>query len=101
MRLAGDRLVKNCYEAIAIMELSDGGLEGYSEVLDLNLCWEEGQLLWHDPETDAAIMSLAEMQGIMEAEHQAKIERTARLEAERISEERNRQLKEKLGLSLS
>ena len=33
--LADDWLVGNRYESIEIMELSDGSLEGYSEVLDL------------------------------------------------------------------
>ena len=90
-RLAGDRLAGDRYEPIKIMELPDGGLEGYSEVLDLNLRWEEGQLTWYDPETDTAIMSLAEMQRIaeeertarLEAERQTAAEQQARLEAER------------------
>ncbi len=108
-RLAGDRLVGDRYEPIPITDLPDGGLEGYSEVLGLNLRWEEGQLTWYDPETDMAIMSLVEMQRIVEEERQARLaaehrvgtERQARLEAERILEERIRQLEEKLGRSLS
>lgn len=48
-RLAGDRLVGGRYEPIVIDALSDGGIEGYSEALDLTLRWQEGRLGWHDP----------------------------------------------------
>ena len=93
-RLAGDRLVGDRYEPIGIAELPDGGLEGYSEVLDLYLRWEDGWLSWHDPETGRAIMDLAEMQHIAEEERQARLEaerreeteRQARLKAERRGE---------------
>ena len=48
-RLAGDRLVQGRYEPIAIEELPDGVLQGYSAALNLYLRWEQGQLRWHDP----------------------------------------------------
>ena len=110
-RLAGDRLAGDHYEPIEITELPDGGLEGYSEVLELYLRWEDGWLQWHDPETGRAIMNLAEMQriaeeerqgrleerqGRLEAERTAEAERQARLEAERIAAERIRELEEQL-----
>ena len=50
-RLAGDRLVDGQYQPVVIEELADGVLQGYSEVLNLYLRWEEGQLRWHDPAT--------------------------------------------------
>ncbi|MCY4652213.1 MAG: Uma2 family endonuclease [Dehalococcoidia bacterium] len=50
-RLAGDRLVEGGYEPIAIRELSEGVLEGYIAVLDLNIRWEGGVLGWYDPAT--------------------------------------------------
>ncbi len=70
-RLAGDRLAGNRYEPVEIAELGDGSLEGYSEVLELYLRWEAGRLKWYDPETGRAIMDLAAMQRIAEAERQA------------------------------
>ena len=86
-RLAGDRLAGNRYEPIEIAVLPNGSLEGYSEVLELCLRWEEGQLQWHDPETGAAIMTLAEMEEIAAAaQRQAEAERQAQLDAERIRE---------------
>lgn len=116
-RLAGDRLAEDRYEPIGITELADGSLEGYSEVLDLYLRWEEGRLEWHDPATGKAIMSMAEMQriiegerqvrlaveqaaterqGRLEAEQRAEVERQARLAVEQAAEERVRELEEKL-----
>ena len=90
-RLAGDRLAGDRYEPIAILELSDGSLEGYSEVLGLNLRWEQGQLLWYDPETDTAIMSLAEMRHIAEAEQQGRREAEHRAETAEHRAEAERQ----------
>ena len=50
-RLAGDRLVEGRYEPIPLAELSEGTLEGYIAVLDLNIRWEDGRLGWYDPAT--------------------------------------------------
>jgi hypothetical protein len=50
-RLAGERLVDGRYESIAIEELADGSLQGYSAVLNLLICWERGQLAWREPAT--------------------------------------------------
>ena len=94
-RLAGDRLVEGRYEPIEIAVLPDGSLEGYSEALELCLRWEEGQLQWHDPETGAAIMTLAEMETIAAAaQHQAEAERQARLEAQQRAEEAEQRAEE-------
>ena len=50
-RLAGERLEEGRYELIPIQELSEGILEGYIAVLDLNIRWEDGRLGWYDPAT--------------------------------------------------
>ena len=57
-RLAGDRLVEGRYEPVAIEEPEDGVLQGYSEVLGLNVRWERGRLEWRDPATGQPIASL-------------------------------------------
>ena len=49
--LAGDRLVDGRYEPIAIEEIADGMLRGYSDILQLFVCWEDGELRFFDPET--------------------------------------------------
>ncbi len=50
-RLAADRLVNGLYQPIAIEESPDGSLQGFSEVLNLHIRWEQGRLWWHDPAT--------------------------------------------------
>ena len=47
--LAGDRLINGQYQPIPIHETADGRHWGHSESLNLDLCWENGQLRWYDP----------------------------------------------------
>ena len=47
--LAGDRLQDGIYVPIPIHEEGEGRLRGYSEVLGVYVCWEEGFLRWFDP----------------------------------------------------
>ncbi|MYC64598.1 MAG: Uma2 family endonuclease [Caldilineaceae bacterium SB0661_bin_34] len=90
-RLAGDRLVGDRYEPIAIAKLPKGNLEGYSKALGLKLRWEKGQLKCYDPTTTKPIMDLPEMQRIAEKERQGRLEeQKARMEAERRVEEAER-----------
>ena len=82
-RLAGDRLVDGVYEPIAIEELPDGVLQGYSAELNLYLRWEQGQLRLHDPATGQHIATF-------ESERvRADSERT-RADSERAQAERER-----------
>ena len=74
-RLAGDRLVEGRYEPIEIIEVEDGILQGYSEVLHLHLRWEDGRLAWHDPETGQHIPTF-------ESERQSRIAEQARADRE-------------------
>ena len=92
-RLAGDRLVDNVYVPIAIEELPDGNLQGYSAALNLYLRWEDGQLVWHDPATGQPIVTL-------EYERQARLNEQARADSEQqarvAAEARIRELEEQL-----
>ena len=56
-RLAGDRLAQGRYQPITITELPDGSRQGYSAALNLNLRWENGQLLWINPATGEPILT--------------------------------------------
>ena len=49
-RLAGERLVDGRYEPIEIADIA-GVLEGHSTALNVNLRWDDGQLVWYDPAT--------------------------------------------------
>ena len=55
--LAGDRLVDGVYEPIEIEDLGEGRLRGYSDVLGLYVCWEEGRLRFFDPVTETYLYS--------------------------------------------
>ena len=61
-RLAGDRLVNGAYQPIPIERISDEILQGYSQVLNLLLRWENGELRWHDPATGQHIATFADAQ---------------------------------------
>ena len=79
--LAGDRLVDGVYEPIAIDDLGDGRLRGYSDVLGLYVCWEDGRLRFFDPVTASYLGSHEE------AESRADEERAGRVAAESRAED--------------
>ena len=84
-RLGGDILVEGRYEPASIEELDGGILQGYSAVLNLNLRWEDGELVFHDPATDAPIATFeSERSARLIAESRAEDaeSRAAELEAE-------------------
>ena len=82
-RLAGDRLAEGRYEPIAIEELEEGILQGYSAVLGLLIRWERGQLRWHEPETGEHIPTFEQEREARLAEQEGRLaEREGRLAAE-------------------
>ena len=103
-RLAGDRLVNGVYQPIPIEHISPDGvyqpipiehispdiLQGYSQVLNLLLRWENGELRWHNPQTGQHIATFADAQARADlaedlasrAAARAGQERAARLQAE-------------------
>ena len=88
VKLAGDRLVDGRYEPIAIEELPDGVLQGYSAALNLYLRWEQGELRPHDPATGQHIATFESEQARADnAETRADSERD-RADSERARAER-------------
>ncbi len=88
-RIAGDRLVEGQYEPVNIETIEEGVLQGYSNVLNLFIRWEHGELRWHDPETGQHISTFdTERQGRLEAQS-----RVRELEAELAR--RSRELKDR------
>ena len=49
--LAGDELVGDKYEPLPVHRDLDGLVWGYSEVLDLEICWDRGEPRFRDPYT--------------------------------------------------
>ena len=92
-KLAGDQLVEGAYEPVALETLADGSVRGYSRVLGLYVCWEQGNLVFYDPKTEAHIASL---DSLREEVHQAEARvREERRQRER-AEARIRELEEQL-----
>ncbi len=79
-RLAGDRLVGQRYEPIQLEEPSLDVVQGRSDVLNLILRWDHGDLHWIDPATNKHIPTfdaeregrLAEREGRLAAEAQVR-----------------------------
>ena len=112
--LAGDRLVGDEYQTIPIHRTAEGHFRGHSEVLNLDLCWENGELRWYDPVAGRYLVTIPEEREARIAEREARIaereariaerearivEREARIAAETradAAEARTRQLEEEL-----
>ena len=92
-RLAGDRLVGDHYEPIAIVEIAPGVLQGESEALGLWLRWEDGELGWYDPATGEHIPTFDSTQAELAAERTAI---NAEREARQAAEQRVRELEAEL-----
>ena len=71
-RLGGDRLVGGKYRPIELTTAPDGILKGYSEVLGLSLCWDDGWPRFYDPATNAYLESWQEAWDTREAEREAR-----------------------------
>ena len=91
--LAGDRLVDGEYQPATVAQVEEGEYRGHSEVLNLDLCWEHGQLRWFDPVSQRYLLTHDDdAEGRIAAEAQLDVERQARVAAEA----RVRQLEEEL-----
>ena len=86
--LAGDILVDGAYQPIPITAEPDGMTWGYSPLLDLNLCSQDGRLIFHDPKTGRYLLNLPETQAVL-AEQTAALE-ASNTEVQRLREELRR-----------
>ena len=86
--LAGDRLVSGVYEPISIQLTDDQHQWGHSDVLNLDLCWEEGKLRFWDPVGRRYLATFAEEREAHLEERDARIAAEAR--AQRLEEELRR-----------
>ena len=87
-RLAGDRLVGDHYEEIPIDVLAADVLQGRSEVLRLDLRWEQGELGLYVPETGLHIATFTgERARANQAEAEAHVERLERMLADARAEQ--------------
>ena len=80
--LAGDTLVDGEYVPIEIIQDEDGRLWGYSEVLGLHLCWDDGFLRFYDSAADRFLPNPVEMSDIAEEAEARADEAESRADAE-------------------
>ena len=81
--LAGDRLVAGAYQSIQIEEVGPGHHHGHSDALNLDPCWDNGQLRCWDPITERHLLTLDEKdKALSNAEARANSEQEARIAAE-------------------
>ncbi len=80
--LAGWTLVNGRYEPIAIHEYAAGMHYGYSAVLGLYVCWEQGKLRWYDPAAGYLRTHDEEHSGRIAAETERDEEHSGRIAAE-------------------
>ena len=76
--LAGDRLVGGEYQPITIHRTPEGHFWGHSDALNLDLCWQDGQLRFWDPLQQLYLNTYLE-------EREARISESSRADAERQS----------------
>ena len=98
--LAGDRLVNGVYQPMPIEQLDDETWQGHSDVLNLDLRWERGQLGWYDPNTGRHITTFDDETARADNERvRAETERARADNAEARAEDaeaRNRELEEEI-----
>ena len=88
--IAGDRLMNGAYQPVEIVAIGPDHLHGHSDVLNLDPCWDHGELRWFDPASQTHLLTfdqeregrIAERQARIAAEARANTEREARAAAE-------------------
>ena len=83
--LAGDALVDGVYVPIPIHREPSGLIWGHSEVLNLDVCWDESLLRFYDPEADRFLPCSEELQ--LEMDDMRDRAAAAEAEARRLREE--------------
>ena len=97
-KLAGDRLVGGQYEPIPIDELSDGSLQGHSAVLNVDVRWIDGHLVWYDPATGEPVATFESLRQAFAEESEAlNREKEARIQAEARVRELEEQIRRMRG----
>ena len=91
--LAGDRLVGDEYQPIQIHRTEEGHYRGHSDSLNLDLCWENGELRWYDPVARRYLPNFQEKDEQLRA---VEAERDAEQEARIRAEARIRELEAQL-----
>ena len=85
--LVGERLVEGEYRRLELEREPGGLVRGHSEVLGLDLCWDDGRLRFYDPATDRWLLNQMEEQARAESAETHATAAEARADAERAARE--------------
>lgn len=88
--MSGWRLVNGAYAPIELTTEPDGALKGYSEVMGLFLCWDEGWPRFYDPAAGMYLENWRQERAAREAKREALRAKREALEAERAAHEAER-----------
>ena len=92
--LVGEELIDGEYRHTQLNTEPDGILKGYSPLLRISLCWQEGMLTFYDHQSGSYLRNLPDTRADLQAEQTARqLEQAARQEAEaaRLLEQAARQ----------
>ena len=96
--MSGWRLVNGAYAPIELTTEPDGALKGYSEVMGLFLCWDEGWPRFYDPATGMYLENWRQERAALQAKREVLEAERAAHKAERVAlQARILQLEEQLG----
>ena len=93
-KLAGDRLVGGEYRPIELTTAPDGLLKGYSDLLKLSLCWDDGWPRFYDPATETYLTNWRQERAARRAERDTYEARAAVEQAGRLAEQAARRVAE-------
>ena len=79
--LVGGILTGGVYRPVALTTEPDGVLKGYSEALELSLCWHDNWLYFYDPQTHTYLRELSQEQEARETAETALAQEQATREA--------------------
>ena len=85
--LSGELLVNGVYRPMELTTEPDGVLKGYSPLLGIYLCWDEGLLLFYNPATGTYLRNLRRERALREAEQSAHEQTQAQLQTEQSAHE--------------
>ena len=86
--LVGEELVNGEYRRFDLTTEPDGILKGYSPLLRLWLCWQEGMLTFYNSNVGEYIRNLPDTQAALQAEAEARREAEGERQAERTARQR-------------
>ena len=80
--LSGELLADGEYRPLELTTEPDGVLKGYSPVLGIYLCWDDGVLLFYDPATETYLRNLRQERALRQAEQEQARARISELKEE-------------------